>query len=259
MATSIAVDLRPAGVNAMQATPPRAWSGNTSSKAKLKEQQAFDTQAFLDSASMERKVVEYGSKVAVFMQGDPATSVLYIQKGDVKLTVANEVGKEAVVAILGPGDFLGEGCLAGQPQRVSTAETITRSTILVIEKPEMIRLLHAEPALSERFMKHVLSRNIRAEQDLIDQLFNSSEKRLARTLLLLARYGKQDKPEKMVTETSQEMLAEMIGTTRSRVNFFMNKFRRLGFIEYGGRLQGVQINKSLLNVVLYDRRTETPH
>jgi len=249
MATSIAVDLRPAGVNAMQAIPPRTWSGNTASKAKLKEQRAFDTQAFLDSASMERKVVEYGSKVAVFMQGDPATSVLYIQKGGVKLTVANEVGKEAVVAILGPGDFLGEGCLAGQPHRVSTAETITRSTILVIEKLEMIRLLHAEPALSERFMKQVLSRNIRAEQDLIDQLFNSSEKRLARTLLLLARYGKQDKPEKMVAEISQEMLAEMIGTTRSRVNFFMNKFRKLGFIKYNG---GLQVHRSLLTVVLHD-------
>jgi CRP-like cAMP-binding protein len=196
--------------------------------------------------------VEYGSKVTVFTQGDPATSVLYIQKGAVKLTVVNEAGKEAVVAILGPGDFCGEGCLAGQLLRVSTAATIEPSTILVIEKPEMIRLLHAEPDLADRFIKHMLSRNNRVEEDLIDQLFNHSEKRLARILLLLAHYGKQGTPEQMVPNISQEVLAEMIGTTRSRVNLFMNKFKKLGFIEYGGGLRGLQINKSLLSVVLQD-------
>jgi CRP-like cAMP-binding protein len=170
----------------------------------------------------------------------------------VKLTVVNEAGKEAVVAILGPGDFCGEGCLAGQLLRVSTAATIEPSTILVIEKPEMIRLLHAEPDLSDRFIQHMLSRNTRVEEDLIDQLFNHSEKRLARTLLLLAHYGNQDKPENMVPDISQEMLAEMIGTTRSRVNLFMNKLKKLGFIKYAGRLRGLQINKSLLSVVLRD-------
>jgi CRP-like cAMP-binding protein len=168
----------------------------------------------------------------------------------VKLTVVNEAGKEAVVAILSAGDFFGEACLAGQTQRVSTAATITPSTILVIEKPEMIRLLHAERTLSDRFIKHMLSRNIRVEEDLIDQLFNHSEKQLARTLLLLAHYGKQGKPEQMVADISQEVLAEMIGTTRSRVNLFMNKFKKLGFIEYGGRLRGLHINKALLSVVL---------
>jgi CRP-like cAMP-binding protein len=167
----------------------------------------------------------------------------------VKLSVVSENGKEAVVAILGPRDFFGEGCLAGQPLRIGTAATITPSTILVIGKAEMIRLLHAEHALSDRFINHMLSRNIRIEEDLVDQLFNSSEKRLARTLLLLARYGKQDKPEKIVPKISQEMLAEMIGTTRSRVNFFMNKFRKLGFIKYNG---GMHINNSLLSVVLHD-------
>jgi CRP-like cAMP-binding protein len=196
--------------------------------------------------------VEYGSKVTVFTQGDPATSVLYIQKGAVKLTVVNEAGKEAVVAILGPGDFCGEGCLAGQLLRVSTAATIEPSTILVIEKPEMIRLLRAEPDLADRFIKHMLSRNNRVEEDLIDQLFNHSEKRLARILLLLAHYGKQGTPEQMVPNISQEVLAEMIGTTRSRVNLFMNKFKKLGFIDYGGGLRGLQINKSLLSVVLQD-------
>ncbi len=196
--------------------------------------------------------MKFGSKVTVFTQGDPATSVLYIQKGGVKVTVVNEAGKEAVVAILGPGDFLGEGCLAGQTQRVNTATTITTSAILVIERPEMIRLLHAERALSDRFIKHMLSMNIRAEDDLVDQIFNHSEKRLARTLLLLAHYGKQDMPEQMVPNISQEVLAEMVGTTRSRVNLFLNNFRKRGFIEYGGRLRGLHINKSLLSVVLQD-------
>ncbi|HXN24920.1 MAG TPA: Crp/Fnr family transcriptional regulator [Candidatus Dormibacteraeota bacterium] len=218
-------------------------------KMKSKVKTRFNVQAFLDSAGVARKVVEYVRKGTIFTQGDPATGVLYIQKGGVKLSVISEVGKEAVVAILGPGDFFGEGCLAGQPLRIGTATAITPSIILVIEKPEMIRLLHAEHALSDRFIAHMLSRNTRIEEDLVDQLFNSSEKRLARTLLLLAHYGKQDKPEKIVPKISQEMLAEMIGTTRPRVNFFMNKFRKLGFIEYNGEMH---INSSLLSVVLHD-------
>jgi len=185
---------------------------------------AFDAQAFLDS-------------------------VLYIQKGAVRLSVVNETGKEAVVAVLGPGDFFGEGCLAGQPIRIGSAAAITVTIALLIEKKEMIRVLHAEHAFSDRFISYMLSRNIRVEEDLVDQLFNSSEKRLARTLLLLARYGKEDKPQKMVPKISQEMLAEMVGTTRSRVNFFMNKFRRLGFIKYNG---GLHIDASLLSVVLHD-------
>jgi CRP-like cAMP-binding protein len=210
---------------------------------------AFDAQAFLDSAGVARKVREFKKKEAIFSQGDAAKNVLYIQKGAVRLSVVNETGKEAVVAVLGPGDFFGEGCLAGQPIRIGSATAITVTTALLIEKKEMIRVLHAEHAFSDRFISYMLSRNIRVEEDLVDQLFNSSEKRLARTLLLLARYGKEDKPQKMVPKISQEMLAEMVGTTRSRVNFFMNKFRRLGFIKYNG---GLHIDASLLSVVLHD-------
>jgi CRP/FNR family transcriptional regulator, cyclic AMP receptor protein len=248
----IAVDQRLAGVEGMEpaARPPRP--SNATYRTRTEQQQAFDTRGFLDSANTVRRGVEYESKATVFVQGDPATSVLYIHNGGVKLTVVNEVGKEAVVAMLGHGDFLGEGCLAGQSLRINTAATITPSTILAIEKQEMIRLLHAERALSDQFIKHMLSRNIRVEEDLIDQLFNHCEKRLARTLLLLAGYGKQNKPEQTVPEISQETLAGIIGTTRSRVNFFMTKFRDLGFIEYGGRLRGLHINKSLLSVVLKD-------
>ncbi|MGB7729453.1 MAG: Crp/Fnr family transcriptional regulator, partial [Candidatus Acidiferrum sp.] len=182
-------------------------------------------------------------------QGDAAKSVLYLQRGGVKLTVANEVGKEAVVAILGPGDFFGEGCLAGQPVRMGTATAITPSTVHVIEKGEMLNLLHEQHALSDQFISFMLARNIRIEEDLIDQLFNSSEKRLARTLLLLARYGKEGQPNGLLLHVSQETLAEMVGTTRSRVNFFMNKFRKLGLIKYNG---GIQVNNSLLTVVLHD-------
>ena len=181
-------------------------------------------------------------------QGDPAKGVKYIQKGGVKLSVVNEAGKEAVLAILGPGDFFGEGCLAGQPLRMGTATAITPTTMLVIEKNEMIRVLHAQHELSDRFISYMLSRNIRIEEDLVDQLFNSTEKRLARTLLLLARYGKEDEPQSF-PKVSQETLAEMIGTTRSRVNLFMNKFKKLGFIHYNG---GLQINNSLLSVVLHE-------
>jgi CRP/FNR family transcriptional regulator, cyclic AMP receptor protein len=226
-----------------------ASPSNIKSKRKSKQKRAFDAQAFLDSAGVSRRVVEYRRSQKIYSQGDPATSVMYIQKGGVKLSVVNEVGKEAVLAILGPGDFFGEGGLAGQSVRMGTATAITPMSLLVIERNEMIRVLHAEHAFSDRFVSYMLSRNVRIEEDLIDQLFNSSEKRLARTLLLLARYGKEPQPLKMLPTVSQEMLAEMIGTTRSRVNFFMNKFRKLGFIHYNG---GLQINTSLLSVVLHD-------
>ena len=210
----------------------------------------FDVKLFLDSTDLGRRVSKFQGKETVFSQGDPAKNVMYIQEGGVKLTVVNATGKEAVVAILGPGDFLGEGCLAGQPKCIATATTVAPTTMLIIEKEEMIRVLHTEHAFSDRFLSHMLARSIRVEADLIDQLFNSSEKRLARTLLLLARYGKQDRPETMVAKMSQETLAEMVGTTRSRVNFFMNKFRDLGFIQYNSR--EIRVNKSLLSVVLHD-------
>ena len=221
----------------------------SSSKIKSKKTHSFSAEAFLHSGGVARKVVEYRRSEKIYSQGGPATSVLYIQDGGVKLSVVNEVGKEAVVAILGPGDFFGEGCLAGQSVRMGMAIAITSATLLVIEKKEMIRVLHAEHAFSDRFLSHMLVRNIRFEEDLVDQLFNSCEKRLARTLLLLAQYGKQKQPQKMLTNVSQGMLAEMIGTSRPRVNFFMNKFKKLGFIKYNG---GLQINRSLLSVVLHD-------
>jgi CRP/FNR family transcriptional regulator, cyclic AMP receptor protein len=220
-----------------------------SNRLKPNGSKAFNVQTFLDSAGVARRVAEFKKKETIFSQGDPAKNVLYIQKGGVRLSVVNETGKEAVVAVLGPGDFFGEGCLAGQPIRIGTASAITATTVLIIEKKEMIRVLHHEHAFSDRFISYMLSRNIRVEEDLIDQLFNSSEKRLARTLLLLARYGKEDKPQRVLPKIPQEMLAEMVGTTRSRVNFFMNKFRKLGFIKYNG---GLQINTSLLSVVLHD-------
>ena len=207
---------------------------------------------FLDSAGLGRKVVQFRGKETAFTQGDPAKNVMYIQEGGVKLTVVNETGKEAVVAILGPGDFFGEGCLAGQSVYMATASAIAATTVLVIEKNEMIRVLHREHGFSDRFIAYMLARNLRVEEDLVDQLFNSSEKRLARTLLLLARYGAPGLPQKVLAKVSQEMLAEMIGTTRPRVNFFMNKFRKLGFIEYNGEMH---INNSRLSVVLHELRT----
>jgi CRP-like cAMP-binding protein len=219
------------------------------SNIKLKQKLAFDAQAFLDSAGMSRKVKEFKRAEGIYAQGEAASSIMYLQSGGVKITVVNEVGKEAVVAILGPGDFFGEGCLAGQSVRMGTATAVTPATVLVIERNEMFKVLHAEHDLSDLFIKFMLARNIRIEADLVDQLFNSSEKRLARTLLLLARYGKQDQPHGVLPKMSQETLAEMIGTTRSRVNFFMNKFRKLGFIKYNG---GLQINTSLLNVILHE-------
>jgi CRP-like cAMP-binding protein len=210
---------------------------------------AFNAQAFLDSAGIARKVVEYRRAEVIFRQGDPAEHVLYVQKGAVKLSVLSKAGRQAVVAMLGPGEFFGEGCLAGQPVRMGSATATADSAILIVDKDQMVRVLHEQHALSDRFIAHMLARNIRIEEDLIDQLFNSSEKRLARTLLLLARYGKHDKPVRAVPTISQETLAEIIGTTRSRVNFFMKKFQRLGFIDYSN---GLKVNNSLLTVVLHD-------
>ena len=218
-------------------------------KPTPKKKFPFDLQVFLDTAGAARRIVKFRRSERVYSQGDPAEGVSYIQKGGVKLSVINEDGKEAVVAVLGPRDFFGEGCLAGQPICMATATAIVPTSILFIEKNEMMRALRTEHALSDLFISHMLTRNIRIEEDLIDQLFNSSEKRLARSLLLLARYGKEDQPHGVLPKVSQELLAEMIGTTRSRVNFFMNKFRRLGFIKYNG---GLQVNASLLSVVLHD-------
>jgi len=220
--------------------PKKSKSGN----------RAFDVESFLHSAGLGRKTIEFDRKQTVFAQGDPAKSVLYIQTGGVKLTVVNESGKQAVVAILGPGDFCGEGCLAGQSVSLATATAIAPTTVLAIEKNEMIRVLHGEHEFSDRFITFMLERNIRVEDDLVDQLFNSSEKRLARTLLLLARYGARGDPQKMIPGVSQEMLAETVGTTRSRVNFFMNKFRKLGFIRY--KNGEIHVSNSLLSVVLHD-------
>jgi CRP-like cAMP-binding protein len=226
-----------------------ASSSNIKSKRKSTQKRDFDAQAFLDSAGVARRVVEYRRSQKIYSQGDPAKSVMYVQKGGVKLSVVNETGKEAVMAILGQGDFLGEGCLTGQSTCMATATTIAPTTVLIIEKNEMIRVLHEEHEFSDRFIAYMLARNAQVEEDLIDHLFNSSEKRLARTLLLLAHYGSRGHPQKMLPKVSQGMLAEMIGTTRSRVSFFMNKFRKLGFIRYNGE---IQINTSLLSVVLHE-------
>ena len=218
-------------------------------KATPAKKSPFDLRVFLDTAGVARQIVKYRRSEKIYSQGDPASGVKYIQKGGVKLSVINEDGKEAVVAMLGPGDFFGEGCLAAQPVRMGTATAMVPTSILFIEKSEMLRVLRTEHALSDLFIEHMLTRNIRVEEDLVDQLFNSSEKRLARTLLLLARYGKDDQPHGMLPKISQETLAGMIGATRSRVNFFMNKFKKLGFIKYNG---GLQVNTSLLSVVLHD-------
>jgi CRP/FNR family cyclic AMP-dependent transcriptional regulator len=209
----------------------------------------FNVKLFLESNGLGRKISRFRRKETVFSQGDPAKNVIYIQEGAVKLTVVNSTGKEAVVEILGPGDFFGVRNFGSQSVYMATATAIIPTTVLVIKKAEMIRVLHAEHEMSDRFIANMLARNSRGEDALIDHLFNSSEKRLARTLLLLARYGTQDQPQKSIPKLSQEVLAEMIGTTRSRVNFFMNKFRKLGFIEYNG---SIHVNKSLLSVVLHD-------
>lgn len=210
----------------------------------------FDAKAFLDAVDLSGKVVAYRPSDAIYSQGDAADSILYIQTGSVKLSVVSPSGREAVVGVLGAGDFVGEGALAGQPVRLATATAMAATTIRVVPKRQMIRLLHEQHGLSDRFIAHMLARNQRLEEDLVDQLFNASEKRLARTLLLLARYGKPKGPRRVLPKISQEVLAEMVGTTRSRVNFFMNKFRKLGFIEYNG---GLTVHDALLSVVLRDQ------
>jgi CRP/FNR family transcriptional regulator, cyclic AMP receptor protein len=216
---------------------------------KAPTRQSFDFQAFLTSAGVAGRVVERREGEVVYSQGDPCDAVFYIKHGGVKLRVVSRAGKEAVVGIFGSGDFFGEAALADQPARLATAITTSATVLVVVEKRQMTRLLHERHALADRFLAYLLARNIRVEADLVDQLFNSSEKRLARTLLLLARYGKQDAPHRVVPKISQQTLAEMVGTTRSRVNFFMNKFRKLGLIEYNG---GLRINDSLLTIVLHD-------
>jgi CRP/FNR family transcriptional regulator, cyclic AMP receptor protein len=209
----------------------------------------FSVQGFLDSPGVAKTIAEFLPKDTIFSQGDACKDVMYVQKGTVKLSVVSQSGREAVVAMLKPGDFVGEGALAGQPVRIATATAVAPVTLLVIDLKEMVRVLHAEHALSDRFIAYMVARNIRIEEDLIDQLFNSSEKRLARTLLLLARYGNHEKPQFILPKISQETLAEMIGTTRSRVNFFMKKFEKLGFINHDG---GLHVSDALLSVVLHD-------
>jgi CRP-like cAMP-binding protein len=218
-------------------------------KGLPKKKNGFNAQAFLDSAGVAKKVRHFKKAEIIFSQGSPADSVMYIQEGTVKISALSAVGKEAIIAVLQPGDFFGEGCMAGQPMRVGNATAITASTVLVIEKNEMAHVLHDQHELSDLFINFVLTRNIRIEEDLVDRLFNSTEKRLARTLLLLARYGKQEQPQRRLPKVSQETLAEMIGTTRTRVNLFMNKFKKLGFIRYNGE---IEVNTSLLSVVLHD-------
>ncbi len=216
----------------------------------IKRDLSFDPKSFLTKLGAGRSIVNYGKDQIVFSQGDQADAVFYVQKGKVKVTVVSEQGKEAVVAILGANEFFGEGCLGGQAQRIATVATMTESVIVRLERADIVDVIHEEPAFSELFIAHLLSRTIRVEADLVDQLFNSSEKRLARMLLLLANFGKEGAPMPMIAKISQETLAEMIGTTRSRVSFFMNKFRKLGFIDYNG---GIHVHSSLLNVVLHDQ------
>ena len=221
--------------------PPRAKQPSRKATRKLTHGPGWD--------SRNAKRTVYAAGATIFHQGEPATSVLYVEHGAIRLSVLSHAGKEAVVALLEADHFFGEGCLAGQPQRMATATAMVRSAILSVEKKEVVRQLHARPVFADRFLTHMLTRNIRVEEDLIDQLFNSSEKRLARTLVLLARYGEQEASHRTLPKVSQELLAEMVGTTRARVNFFMNKFRRLGFIDYNGNLK---VNNSLLTVVLRD-------
>ena len=215
-----------------------------------RKEEPFDAQAFLESAGLDKRVVRYARGGVIFSQGDACDSVMYLREGEIRLSVLSHTGKEAIVATLGAGDFLGEGALAGHPVRLETARATMPSTVLVVPRQKMIDLLHSEHSLSDRFIAHMLIRNARLEADLVDQLFNSSEKRLARTLLLLGRYGKGNKPRRVLPPVSQETLAEMIGTTRSRVNFFLNKFRDLGFIDYGP--DGLTIHPSLLTVVVHE-------
>jgi CRP-like cAMP-binding protein len=215
--------------------------------------QPFDPKIFLAGVGKGRTLADHAKNHKIFLQGDPADAIFYIHKGKVKLTVVSQQGKEAVVAILGAGDFFGEGCLAGQTVRMASAAALSECSIARMEKAGVIRVLRDQPAFSEVFLHHLLSRNIRIEEDLVDQLFNSSEKRLARVLLLLANFGKEGKPELVIPKISQETLAEIIGTTRSRVSFFMNRFRKMGFIQYSGQqTEGLEVHSSLLNVILHD-------
>jgi CRP/FNR family transcriptional regulator, cyclic AMP receptor protein len=217
---------------------------------KFQKPESFDLRKYLSSAGASRRLAKFEKGQVIFSQDDPCHDVLYIQSGNAKLTIINPQGKEAVLAIVGPGDFIGEGCIIGNPVRMATATAIAPLNAMSIEKKEMMRVLRDEAEFAEKFIQYMLERNIKIEADLVDQLFNSSEKRLARALLILARYGKKGEPETLVAKISQETLAELVGTTRSRVNFFMNKFRKLGFIHYNGG--GMQIHSSLLNVVLHD-------
>lgn len=220
---------------------------------KRKEKQEFNPRTFLARSAKGRALAMYQKDDKIFVQGDPADAIFYIDKGKIKLTVVSREGKEAVIAILGAGDFFGEGSLAGQHQRMASATTMSDCTIMRLEKAGVIRLLHGQPAFSALFLQHLLSRNIRIEEDLVDQLFNSSEKRLARVLLLLANFGKEGEPAAVIPKISQETLAEVVGTTRSRVSFFMNRFRKLGFIRYDGKdSSGLEVHSSLLNVILHD-------
>lgn len=231
-------------------TSPKSLTGAAYVNIPYKKRPPFDPKAFLSEAGLGKTVVHVQKKQIVFAQGSPADSVFYIQSGKVKLTVVSKSGKEATIALLGAGDFLGEECLAAaQPLRVATAAALAETTMLKIDRGAMIRALHRQHALSDFFVSYLLARNARVQEDLVDQLFNSSEKRLARILLLLAQFGKEGTPETVVPKISQEVLAEMVGTTRARVNFFMNRFRKLGFIEYNGELR---VHGSLLNVVLHD-------
>ena len=214
-----------------------------------KVKRPFEVGKYLESSGVRRKFTKYGKRQRIFSQGDQSDTVMYLQAGVVKIAVTSPSGKEAIIALLQPGDFFGEGCIAGQALRVASATAMESVSILEIEKQEMIRMIHEEAAFSDRFIAHMLKRNVRVEEDLVDQLFNSSEKRLARTLLLIARYGNEEKSEKIAAKVSQETLAEMVGTTRSRVSYFMNKFRKLGFIKYNG---GLHVNDSLLRVILQD-------
>jgi CRP-like cAMP-binding protein len=216
---------------------------------KLVKRAPFDDKILRAALPAGRTLREHRKGAAIFTQGDPADAVLFVQRGKVKLTVLSRQGKQAVIALLSPGEFFGEGCLAGQPMRMATATALTDCAVVRLAKPAMVRALHREPVFAEMFTTHLLSRNIRMEEDLVDQLFNSSEKRLARILLLLANFAKEGRPEPVVPKISQEMLAEMVGTTRSRISFFMNKFRKLGFVDYNG---GLEVHSSLLHIVLHD-------
>ena len=251
MGISSAAHPRSTGVKAMYGTAHRPWPSSTRFNTGFEDKHIFDVQTYFKSASVARVVVECRIGKIIFAQGDPATSVFYIQEGSVKLTVVNEAGKEAVVSILGPGDFLGEGCLAHQSVYMATATAITPTTITVIEKHEMIRMLHEQHTFADQFITYMLTRNIRAEEDLVDQLFNSSERRLARALLLMVRHDEQDRAKNVLPAVSQEMLAEMVGTTRSRINVFMNKFKKRGYIQYSRSLRGLHVNRSLLSFVMH--------